>query len=63
VKHAWISKHRDSYPVKIMCRVPKMSRSGYYDSIGWVPSAVSADGGRFCDKTCDKQVQQPSKVE
>jgi putative transposase len=38
VKYAWISEHRDSYPVKVMCRVLKVSRSGYYTSIERKPS-------------------------
>ena len=38
VKYAWISEHRDSYPVKVMCRVLKVARSGYYTSVGRKPS-------------------------
>jgi len=38
VKYAWISKHRDLYPVKALCRVLKVSRSGYYTSVGRKPS-------------------------
>jgi putative transposase len=33
VKYAWIRAHRDSYPVKIMCKVLEVSTSGYYDSL------------------------------
>jgi transposase InsO family protein len=33
VKYAWIHAHRDSYPVKIMCKVLEVSTSGYYDSL------------------------------
>ena len=38
MKYAWISEHRDSYPVKTLCRVLKVSRSGYYTSVGRKPS-------------------------
>jgi putative transposase len=37
VKYAWISEHRDSYPVKVMCRVLKVARSGYYTSVDRKP--------------------------
>jgi putative transposase len=37
VKYAWISEHRDSYPVKVMCRVLKVGRSGYYSSVDRKP--------------------------
>jgi len=30
VKYAWIKNHRDSFPVKTMCRVLHVSSSGYY---------------------------------
>ena len=33
MRYAWITEHRDDYPVKIMCRVLEVSTSGYYDSI------------------------------
>jgi transposase InsO family protein len=33
VKYAWIRAHRDSYPVKIMCKLLEVSTSGYYDSL------------------------------
>lgn len=38
MKYAWISAHRDSYPVKVMCRVRKVARSGYYSSVVRKPS-------------------------
>jgi transposase InsO family protein len=38
VKYAWIRAHRDSYPVKIMCKVLEVSTSGYYDSLKPTPS-------------------------
>lgn len=31
MKYAWIREHRDSFPVAAMCRVLKVSSSGYYD--------------------------------
>jgi putative transposase len=33
VKYAWITKHRDSFPVAILCRVLDVSTSGYYESL------------------------------
>jgi putative transposase len=38
VKYAWITEHRDSFPVRVMCDVLQVSPSGYYDSIGRPPS-------------------------
>jgi putative transposase len=33
MKYAWIHKHRDSFPIVLMCELLKVSRSGYYESI------------------------------
>lgn len=33
MKYAWISKHRDSFPIGLMCELLSVSRSGYYDSM------------------------------
>ena len=33
MKHAWITKHRDSFPVTTMCRTLGVSKSGYYASV------------------------------
>jgi putative transposase len=33
MKYAWITEHRDSFPIATMCQLLKVSRSGYYDSI------------------------------
>ena len=38
MKYAWITKHRDSYPVSILCKVLDVSRSGYYTSLDRQPS-------------------------
>ena len=38
MKYAWINRHRDSFPVAVMCDVLKVSPSGYYDSIDRPPS-------------------------
>jgi putative transposase len=37
VKYAWIKEHCDSYPVKVMCHVLKVGRSGYYTSVDRKP--------------------------
>jgi putative transposase len=39
VKYAWITQHRGSFPVAVMCDVLNVSPSGYYDSIDRPPSA------------------------
>lgn len=33
MKYVWITKHRDSFPVAVMCELFSVSRSGYYDSL------------------------------
>ena len=33
MKYAWITKHRDSFPVAVMCDVLQVSTSGYYDAL------------------------------
>ena len=33
MKYAWITEHRDSFPVARMCQLLKVSRSGYYASV------------------------------
>ena len=33
MKYVWIEEHRDSFPVKAMCIVLNVSRSGYYKSL------------------------------
>jgi putative transposase len=33
MKYAWITQHRDSFPIALMCELLKVSRSGYYDSV------------------------------
>jgi len=39
VKYAWIKKHKRLFPSSVVCRVLKVSTSGYYDSIKRQPSA------------------------
>lgn len=38
MKYAWITKHRDSYSVPILCDVLGVSKSGYYASLHRQPS-------------------------
>ena len=38
MKYAWIKDHRDDFPVKAMCKVLKVSRSGFYKSLHAQPS-------------------------
>lgn len=38
MKYVWITKHRDSFPVAVMCDVLRVSTSGYYASLDREPS-------------------------
>jgi len=38
MKYAWIQDHRDEFPVKAMCKVLRVSRSGFYKSLHAKPS-------------------------
>lgn len=38
MKYAWITQHRDSFPVSAMCDALDVSPSGYYDSLERPPS-------------------------
>ena len=38
MKYAWITEHRDSFPIAVMCQVLRISPSGYYDSQNRKPS-------------------------
>jgi putative transposase len=38
VKYAWITQHRDSFSIAVMCDVLLVSTSGYYASLGRQPS-------------------------
>lgn len=38
MKYAWITEHRDSFPVAVMCDALGVSTSGYYDSLERPPS-------------------------
>jgi putative transposase len=39
VRYAWICAHRDSYPVRMMCELLKVSPSGLYAAQGRAPSS------------------------
>jgi len=33
VKYAWITRHRDLYPIVLLCEALDVSKAGYYDSL------------------------------
>jgi putative transposase len=39
MKYAWIKKHKRLFRIAVMCKILKVSTSGYYDSIKRRPSA------------------------
>ena len=43
MRYAWISKHKDSWPITAMCRVLNVSASGYYH---WLNSPSSKQAQR-----------------
>jgi putative transposase len=47
VKYAWIRRHRDSYPVALMCEVLEVSKSGYYDALERPPSKRAQRSARI----------------
>lgn len=38
MRYAWIKQHRDSFPIRTMCRVLDVSTSGFYDWLAAKPS-------------------------
>ena len=38
MRYAWIKQHRDSFPIRTMCRVLNVSTSGFYDWLEAKPS-------------------------
>ena len=47
MKYAWINEYRSEFPVRDMCRVMGVSRSGFYDSLNRPPSERSRRGDRI----------------
>ena len=45
MKYAWIKKNNRLFPTAVMCRVLKVSTSGYYDSVDRNPSAQQVRRG------------------
>ena len=43
MKYAWMNKHRDSFPVAVMCEVLGASASGYYAALDRAPSPRRAE--------------------
>lgn len=38
MKYAWITQHRDLYPIVLLCEALDVSKAGYYDSLRREPS-------------------------
>lgn len=49
MKHAWIRKHRDAFPVAASCRVLEVSTSGYHHALDRQPSQRAARHARILD--------------
>ena len=47
MKHAWITQHRDSFPVALMCDVLDVSKSGYYAALERPESPRAIRGQRI----------------
>lgn len=47
MKYAWINQHVSEFPIRDMCRVMGVSRSGFYDSLNRPPSERSKRGDRI----------------
>ena len=58
MKYAWITKHRDSYPVSVLCDVLDVSSSGYYTSLNRQPSRRAQRSARI--RTAVRQVHAES---
>ncbi len=51
MKFAFIEQHVSTWPVNVMCRMLGVSRNGYYDWRGRLPSARTMANWR-CSATC-----------
>ena len=58
MKYAWIKEHRDEFPVKAMCKVIQVSRSGYYKSLHSRPSQRALRSQRIREQV--KQIHEQS---
>jgi len=53
VKYAWIEEHSDRYPAVSLCRVMRVSKSGYYDWRGRPESRRSRENRALVEKIRD----------
>ena len=58
MKYVWIQEHRDSFPLAAMCRVLRVSKSGFYRSRSAGPSARALRSTRI--RAAVKQVHEQS---
>ena len=58
MKYAWIKDHRDEFPIKAMCKVIGVSRSGFYKSLHARPSQRTLRSQRIREQV--KQLHEQS---
>ncbi len=60
MKYAWIQDHRDQFPVAVMCRVLRVSTSGFYGSRRGKPSERAARSQRIREQVKELYDQSDS---
>ena len=53
MKYAFIVRHRDVWPTRVMCRVMSVSASGFYEWFGRAPSKPSQTGACLIRSICE----------
>ncbi len=61
MKYAWIKRHRDDFPITLMCHVLGVSKSGYY---GWLerPESNRAQRSRKIRESVKRVYQQSRRI-
>ena len=56
MKYAWIARHRDSYPVDLMCSLLNVARSGFFARLhGKLVSPRKAEDAKLLGATRDRR--------